>query len=80
MFYVQLQTEWSTARALAHICSQAARFIRISPTHDDDDVMQRYKMHARSKIAEVIDIIMEHSSMYCDAALRQKKRQSNTEG
>jgi len=78
MFYVQLQTEWSTARALAHIVGQAARFIRVSST--DDDVMRRYKLHARSKIAEVIDIIMEHSGMYCDAALRQKKRESNKEG
>jgi hypothetical protein len=80
-FHLQCQTEWSTARAGAHILAQAARFLQL-PTEsmpdgpvDVDDVLEvdgklkRVYEKAQGAVADLVKLLIECDRIYVWAAL-----------
>lgn len=80
-FYVQCQNEWSTARAGAHILSQATRFLQRSsdwsgPIDLDDPgaierdaKVQRLYERTHSSISDLIDLLVDCDREYVRLAL-----------
>ena len=81
-FYIQCSTEWSTARAGAHILAQASRFLQRpdfpsshGPVDVDDiedssiNISQRIYDKAQSAVAELIDLLLDSDREYVKGAL-----------
>jgi len=89
-FCIQFFNEWSTARAGAHILSQAARFLRsaktsLSASHlnttmagsdspSENDRLDDAAQLACAAIAEAIDVLVESELIYFKCALSQENR------
>ena len=83
-FFIQCQSEWSTARAGAHILAQAARFLQtnteftshgpvdVNEIEDDDranSMAHPICDNAQSSISELIDLLLDSDREYVKAAL-----------
>ena len=81
-FYLQCPTEWSTARAGAHILAQASRFMQkpeLSPSRgpidvdeiDDEEINMATRIYdkAFSAVNELIDILIDYDRKYTRASL-----------
>ena len=80
-FVVQCQSEWSTARAGAHILAQAARFVQssgneplggpidVDAVQESDSRIRRLYNGIYSAMSELIDTLIEIDRLYIRAAL-----------
>ena len=76
-FYIQCYNEWSTARAGAHILSQASRFLESSsPLDCNKQLSDRSRRDARKVIKNLIRDLIDFDRQYVQAAVKMGGRQS----
>lgn len=76
-FYIQCYNEWSTARAGAHILSQASRFIESSSPLDCSKHSDRSRRDARKVIKTLIRDLIDFDRQNVQAAVKMGGRQSD---
>jgi len=83
-FFIQCHNEWSTARAGAHILTQASRFIEESHfkpgnghTLDavDMKIMEKERSEARKLLSTVIEALIRNDRKYVESAIKNNEDQ-----
>ena len=72
--FLNLQTEWTTARTFVHFLSQATRFLQTDT--DDDKIINHHRVRALHKVNAVMDMVLEADKVFHDNMLAMGDRKS----